>query len=68
MLGRTTITIAHRLSTIKHAHDIAVLAQNSDGGTKNGSGIAELGSYEELMQLEDGIFRKLVDRQTQNFA
>lgn len=68
MVGRTTITIAHRLSTIKHAHVIAVLAQHNDGGTKNGSRVAELGSYEELMQIEDGIFRKLVERQTQNLV
>ncbi|XP_071511192.1 ATP-binding cassette sub-family B member 10, mitochondrial-like [Diadema antillarum] len=55
MVGRTVITIAHRLSTIKNADMIAVL----DVG-----GIAETGTYEELMRIRDGIFRKLVERQT----
>jgi len=55
MVGRTVMVIAHRLSTIKNADQIAVL----DGGR-----IAELGSYEKLMSLPDGLFRKLVDRQT----
>ena len=55
MVGRTVITIAHRLSTIKNADMIAVLDQG---------GIAETGTYKELMRIEDGIFRKLVERQT----
>ncbi|XP_039249155.2 ATP-binding cassette sub-family B member 10, mitochondrial-like [Styela clava] len=64
MIGRTTITIAHRLSTIKHANVIAVLSQNN----RNGTSIAELGSYEQLMKIDDGIFRKLVERQTQSVS
>ncbi|XP_069117773.1 ATP-binding cassette sub-family B member 10, mitochondrial-like [Argopecten irradians] len=55
MVGRTVITIAHRLSTIMKANQIAVL----DKG-----GIAEVGSYQQLMGLENGMFRKLVERQT----
>ncbi|PIK61530.1 ATP-binding cassette sub-family B member 10, mitochondrial [Apostichopus japonicus] len=55
MVGRTVITIAHRLSTIKNADNIAVLHQGK---------IAEIGPYEYLMGLDDGIFRKLVERQT----
>ncbi|XP_038073870.1 ATP-binding cassette sub-family B member 10, mitochondrial-like [Patiria miniata] len=55
MVGRTVITIAHRLSTIKRADNIAVLDKGS---------VVELGSYEELMRVEDGVFRKLVERQT----
>ncbi|XP_063958737.1 ATP-binding cassette sub-family B member 10, mitochondrial-like [Lytechinus pictus] len=55
MVGRTVITIAHRLSTIKNADMIAVL----DSGR-----IAETGAYEELMRIPDGLFRKLVERQT----
>jgi ATP-binding cassette subfamily B (MDR/TAP) protein 10 len=55
MRGRTVLTIAHRLSTIKSAHRIAVL----DGGK-----IAELGTYHQLISRHDGIFRRLVDRQT----
>ncbi|KAK3596017.1 hypothetical protein CHS0354_032540 [Potamilus streckersoni] len=55
MVGRTVITIAHRLSTIKSADQIAVL----DNGR-----IAEIGSYNKLMTIEGGLFRKLVERQT----
>ena len=55
MRGRTVLTIAHRLSTIKSAQQIAVL---SDGR------VAEIGSYQQLTSIQDGIFRKLVERQT----
>ncbi|XP_050404463.1 ATP-binding cassette sub-family B member 10, mitochondrial [Patella vulgata] len=55
MIGRTVITIAHRLSTIKSANQIAVI----DSGK-----IAEVGSYSDLMRIQDGIFKKLVERQT----
>ena len=55
MEGRTVITIAHRLSTIAHAHCIAVL---------NGGRIVESGSYQQLMTIDDGKFRQLVERQT----
>ena len=58
MVGRTVITIAHRLSTIKRAHAIAVI--------HNGT-IAELGPYEELINYKDGIFRKLVEKQTEMY-
>ena len=49
----TRIVIAHRLSTIRHASRIILL----DGG-----GIAEDGSYEELMEKK-GLFAELVERQ-----
>ncbi|XP_048240807.1 ATP-binding cassette sub-family B member 10, mitochondrial-like isoform X2 [Haliotis rufescens] len=55
MVGRTVITIAHRLSTIKTANQIAVI---------NDGCIVEAGSYDELMLLTDGMFRRLVERQT----
>ena len=55
MFNRTVLTIAHRLSTIKTAHHIAVLDRGN---------IAEMGSYRDLITIEDGIFRKLVERQT----
>ncbi|KAG7172199.1 ATP-binding cassette sub-family B member 10-like [Homarus americanus] len=55
MHGRTVITIAHRLSTIRNADQIAVLQEGA---------ISEMGSYDELMKLPEGIFRKLVERQT----
>lgn len=55
MKDRTVITIAHRLSTIKRANQIAVLSEGK---------IIELGSYETLMSISDGCFRKLVEKQT----
>ncbi|XP_042868828.1 ATP-binding cassette sub-family B member 10, mitochondrial-like isoform X1 [Penaeus japonicus] len=55
MKGRTVITIAHRLSTIRNADQIAVVQEGT---------IAELGSYKDLMAQPNGIFRKLVERQT----
>uniref|UniRef100_A0A2S2PEK1 ATP-binding cassette sub-family B member 10, mitochondrial n=1 Tax=Schizaphis graminum TaxID=13262 RepID=A0A2S2PEK1_SCHGA len=48
--GRTVLTIAHRLSTIKNADKLAVIY--------NGK-IVELGSYDELMCIENGLFKKL---------
>lgn len=55
MVGRTVITIAHRLSTIKTADQIAVI----DNGQ-----VSEIGSYGQLMEIDHGLFRKLVERQT----
>lgn len=54
MKGRTTIIIAHRLSTVRRADTIAAL--------KNGR-IEELGSHQELMEKEEGIYRELHDLQ-----
>ncbi len=48
--GRTTIVVAHRLSTIRGADKIAVIA---------GGRIAEEGNHDELMKLENGIYRGL---------
>jgi len=48
--GRTTIVVAHRLSTVRGADKIAVI---SDGH------IAEEGSHDELMQIENGIYQGL---------
>ena len=50
MVGRTSIVIAHRLSTIRKADQILVL----DGGH-----IVEKGTHEELITLENGIYRNL---------
>ncbi|XP_029186991.2 ATP-binding cassette sub-family B member 10, mitochondrial-like [Acropora millepora] len=58
MKGRTVIVIAHRLSTIKNAHNIVVLS---------GGKIVETGSYNQLMESPDGLFKKLVEKQTVSF-
>ena len=54
--GRTTIAIAHRLSTLKNSDHIIVI----DDGR-----IAESGSHEQLMTMENGVYRKLVRIQTE---
>ncbi len=55
MEGKTSIVIAHRLSTIRSASCIYVI----DSG-----GIAESGTHDELVQHEDGLYRKLYDIQS----
>lgn len=54
--GRTTFAIAHRLSTLKNADRLLVL----DRGR-----VAEVGTHEELLGLEDGVYRNLVNMQTE---
>lgn len=54
MEGRTSFIIAHRLSTIKDADKILVMR---DGD------IVEQGNHEELMQIEDGFYKKLYNAQ-----
>jgi ABC transporter fused permease/ATP-binding protein len=54
MVGRTTLIIAHRLSTIRNADKIVVL----DAGQ-----IVETGNHEELIRKENGIYKKLVEKQ-----
>eukprot|EP00871_Galdieria_phlegrea_P001594 jgi/Galph1/2435/GphlegSOOS_G1125.1 len=51
---RTTVVIAHRLTTVRNAHIIAVL--------ENGV-LVEMGNHDELMGIENGIYRSLVHRQ-----
>jgi len=55
MDGKTSIVIAHRLTTIRRAKQIFVV--------ENGV-VAESGSHDELLQHEDGIYRKLHDLQS----
>ena len=54
MEGRTSIIIAHRLSTIRSADQILVL----DKGV-----IAEQGTHQELIVLENGIYKNLSNLQ-----
>ena len=53
--GQTVLIIAHRLSTIKHAEQIVVLDKGS---------VAELGCFDDLMAIKDGIFQRLVEKQS----
>jgi len=58
----TTIIIAHRLSTVRNADRIVVLGA-ADGTTStaaSGSTIVEIGSHEELMAKEKGLYKALV--------
>ncbi|XP_010730627.2 ATP-binding cassette sub-family B member 10, mitochondrial [Larimichthys crocea] len=55
MEGRTVIVIAHRLSTIQNANAVAVLDQRC---------IAECGQPAELLGNKQGLFRKLMEKQT----
>uniref|UniRef100_A0A8C5KQ00 ATP-binding cassette sub-family B member 10, mitochondrial n=1 Tax=Jaculus jaculus TaxID=51337 RepID=A0A8C5KQ00_JACJA len=55
MEGRTVLVIAHRLSTIKNASLVAVLDQGK---------ISEHGKHEELLSKPDGIYRKLMNKQS----
>lgn len=52
--NRTTIVIAHRLSTVRRADRILVL--------RNGVKVEE-GTHEELLDMEDGLYRGLVNAQ-----
>ncbi len=57
MEGRTSIIIAHRLSTIRSADQILVL----DNGV-----IAEQGTHQDLIVLENGIYKNLSNLQFSN--
>ncbi|MCR9132820.1 MAG: ABC transporter ATP-binding protein/permease [bacterium] len=54
MKGRTSIVIAHRLSTIQHADTILVMHRGE---------IREKGAHAELIQQENGIYKKLYELQ-----
>jgi ATP-binding cassette subfamily B protein len=56
--GRTTIAVAHRLSTIKNANEILVMTKR---------GIAERGTHDELMKIENGIYHKLYAAQSSGY-
>lgn len=54
MEGRTSIVIAHRLSTIQGADKILVMHKGE---------IRETGTHQELVEKEEGIYRKLYELQ-----
>lgn len=53
--GRTVLVIAHRLSTVKNANLVAVLDQGR---------IIECGEHKELLSKPDGVYRKLMRKQS----
>ena len=55
MANRTTLVIAHRLSTIQHADEILVVNQGR---------IVERGRHDELLNLNEGFYRKLSTMQS----
>ncbi|MFK8269005.1 ABC transporter ATP-binding protein [Capnocytophaga cynodegmi] len=52
--GRTSIIIAHRLATVKRADKIIVLDKGN---------IVEIGTHEQLLQIENGYYRNLYEVQ-----
>ena len=50
MEHRTVLVIAHRLSTIQHADEILVV---------NGGKIVERGTHDQLLEQEEGFYKKL---------
>ena len=54
MKDKTTLIIAHRLSTVRRADKIIVLEKGL---------VVETGKHNELMTIENGIYRKLYDLQ-----
>ncbi len=54
LVDKTVFVIAHRLSTVQNADKIAVLNQGE---------IVELGSHDELMNIENGQYKALYDMQ-----
>lgn len=54
MQDKTVFVIAHRLSTIRNANKIVVINQGE---------VAETGTHEELLQIENGAYKTLYDMQ-----
>ena len=56
MVGRTSFVIAHRLSTIRKADKIIVIEKGV---------VRESGTHDELMKLDNGMYRNLSNMQMQ---
>lgn len=54
MQNKTVFVIAHRLSTIKNANKIAVINEGE---------LVELGTHDELLQNENGFYKRLYEMQ-----
>lgn len=54
--GKTTIMIAHRLSTLRDADELVVIEHGK---------VAERGTHAELLEKEDGIYKKLYTLQAE---
>jgi len=54
MINRTSIVVAHRLSTVKNADKMVVLDKGK---------IVQMGTHEELIKIQNGIYKKLYDLQ-----
>ncbi|CAI5527639.1 unnamed protein product, partial [Closterium sp. Naga37s-1] len=57
--GRTIVLVAHRLSTVRNADSICVL----EGGK-----VAENGTHEQLLEIPNGVYERLVRRQLSKAA
>lgn len=55
---KTTIIISHRFSTVRNAEKIYVL----DNGK-----ITEQGSHEQLMKLQNGLYKEMFDKQAEGY-
>ena len=51
---QTVVVVAHRLSTIKDADEIICMKAGE---------VMERGTHEELLKIENGVYRNLVSRQ-----
>ena len=54
--GKTTIMIAHRLSTLRDADKLIVIERGA---------VAETGTHAELLELRDGVYKKLYTLQAE---
>ncbi len=59
MMGRTTLVIAHRLSTVTALDRLLVFDRGQ---------VVEQGTHKHLVGLPDGIYRKLFETQSLDFA